>query len=172
LTKAKVALAQVTIMRFFMSNGEAFKEKCRDFPVAKEFTSSKMLAVCIDGDNVVAACGVRSLLNVLNLYVREAYRGRGIGTQLLMITIEAAKKRKLGFIALTVSQDNFVAFRMYRRLGFKETVFLKKSRQMLMVFPLSLVSRLAYAPFSTIRFLPNSVLSYVHSWLYRKTLVP
>lgn len=159
-------------MKFFLSNGEVFKEKCLDFPVAKEFTSSKLLAVCIDGSNVVAACGVRSLLNVLNLYVREAYRGRGIGTQLLMITVEAAKKRKLGFIALTVSQDNVVAFRMYRRLGFKETVFLKKSGQMLMVLPLSLISKLVYEPFSTIRFLPNNVLSYVHSRLYRKTLVP
>jgi len=158
-------------MKFFLSTGEVFKEKCLDFPVAREFTSSKLLAVCIDGDNVVAACGLRSLLNVLNLYVREAYRGRGIGTQLLMMTVEVAKKRKLGFITLTVSQDNVVAFRMYQRLGFRETVFLKKSRQILMVLPLSLMSKLAYGPSSTIRFLPNNVLSYVHSWLYRKTLV-
>ena len=159
-------------MKFLVSNGETFREKCLDLPVAKEFASSKLLAVCIDGDRVVAACGVRSPLNVLNLYVREPYQGQGIGTQLLMIAIEASKKRKLGFVALTVSQDNVVAFRMYRKLGFEETVFLRRSRQILMVLPLTRVSTLAFAPFKAIRFLPNSVLSYVHSWLYGKSLFP
>lgn len=159
-------------MKFLSSNGEYFREKILGFPFAVELTSSKLLVVCADGeDKIVGACGVRSLLNVLaGLYVKEDYRGYGVGKKLVEKTIKAAEKRRLGFLTLTVSHDN-VAFHIYTKFGFKEVMFLKRSRQKLMVRPLTFMWKLAYAFFSRICFLlPNTFLSYVHVWLYRRTL--
>lgn len=158
-------------MKFLLSNGEYSKKKGLNFPVAQELASSKVLVVCTIGEKIVAACGMRSLLNILVLYVREGYRGQGIGTQLLTKTIQAAEKRRLGFITLSVSSGNIVAFRLYCKFGFKEVMVLRKSRQVLMMLPLTLMGKLTYAFFHTLRFLlPNTFLLFVHSWLYRRTL--
>lgn len=161
------------IMKFLLSNREYYEKKGLDFPVAQELASSKLLVVCTERDEkIVAACGMRGLLNVLVLYVREGYRGQGIGTQLLKKTIQAAEKRRLGFITLSVSSDNVVAFHLYCKFGFREVLFLRKSHKILMILPLTLIGEIAYAFFRMMHFiLPNTFLSYVHSWLYRKTLV-
>lgn len=159
-------------MKFVLWDGKYYEEKFLDFPVAKEFASSKLLVVCTENGKIVAVCGMRSLLNVLNLYVTEGYRGHGIGTQVLKKAMQAAKKRRLGFITLTVYEDNTVAFDLYRKFGFKEVLLLRKSRQILMIVPLKFTGKITYVFFRMIRLLiPNAFLSCVHSWLYRRTLV-
>jgi ribosomal protein S18 acetylase RimI-like enzyme len=165
-------LAQGTLMKFFLSDGEYCREKGLDFPVASELTSSKLLLISTeDSERIVAACGVRSRFNILNLYVREGYRGLGIGKQLLTRTILAAEKRRLGFITLTVYPDNYAAFHLYQKAGFKEISLLKKSNQMIMILPLTLVGELAYRFFRALcLILPNSFVSWLHSGLYRRTL--
>ncbi len=166
------SLASGMVMKFLSSNGECFKEKLLEFPPAKELESSELLVVCIDDDDrIVAACGVRSLFNILTLHVKEGYRGRRVGTQLLRKTIQAAKKRRLGFITLTVSSGNIVAFQLYCKFGFKELMSLRKSRQVLMLLPLTFTGKLAYAFFHMLcLLLPNTFLLYVHSWFYQRTL--
>jgi len=72
-----------------------------NIPWANVFLPSKILVVGVDDkSNVVAVCGVRSLFNILTLYVCEQCRGLGIGSQILKKTIGMARERRLGFILL------------------------------------------------------------------------
>jgi len=161
-----------TIMKFLLIKGEYFRERSQGFPTPWEFASSGLLVVCTEDDKeIVAACGIRSLLNVLVLHVKEGHRGRGVGAQLLKKTIEEAKKRRLGFITLSVSSDNAVAFNLYHRFGFKEITLLKKPKLILMMLPLTCMGKLAYGFSHIIRCLvPSMFLAYTHMWLYRRTV--
>lgn len=157
---------------FLIVDGEYLKDKGLDFPVARELEASKLLVVCVEEDaKVVGACGVRSPSNILVLHVREGYRGQGIGTQLLVKTIQAAKNQGLGFITLTVYFDNLVATNLYNKFGFQEIVFLRKSNQVLMILPFTSTGKLYHLLFRAVcSLMPNIFLSQVHSRLYRKTL--
>ena len=163
---------RAVVVKFLLSNGEYFKEKVLDFPFAQEFVSSKLLVACTDQDGkIMAVCGIRSLLNILVLYVQERYRNRGVGAQILIKMIRAVERRRLAFVTLSVSSNNRIAFHLYRKMGFRQVLFLRKSRQILMILPLSFVGKLAYAFFYMIRFsFPNVLVSYIHFWLYRRTL--
>jgi len=62
-------------MRFLLSNEVYWKEKVQSFPYGKKLVSSGSLIVCAKNNNeVVAAFGIRGLLNVLVLYVKKACR--------------------------------------------------------------------------------------------------
>ena len=76
------------------------------------------IAVCFRGFSTFAA---RPLLNIHDLAVMPAYRGRGVG-RLLLERIEA-KGRELACCKLTleVREDNHRAQRLYRRSGFGDT---------------------------------------------------
>jgi len=159
-------------MKFLVSDGEHFRDQTKDFPYASELASSKILVVCADSKNrIVGACGIRSLLNVMaGFYVEKEYRKSGLGKKLFGETLRAAEKRRLGFVTFTVSPDN-VAFHIVRKFGFKEGIFLKRSRQYLMMRPLSFVWKLPIAFFFRLcSLLPNVFLSYTHSWLFRRTV--
>lgn len=159
-------------MKFFLTNGEYFKEKLQFFPFAKEFMSSRLLVVCTeDVDKIVGVCGVRSLLNIVVLYVRKNYRGHGVGSRLMKKTIEAAEKWPPNFVTATISSENTVIFHILCKLGFKEVLSLQKSRQILMVTSSTRMGRLACRFFRMIGLLlPDNLLSYVHLWLYARTL--
>jgi len=148
------------------------RTQLKDLPFASEFVSSSLLVVCAnDDDRVVAACGIRGLLNTLVLYVKEGYRSRGFGSQTLSQAINVAKKRKLDFVTLSVSTDNPVAFHLYERLGFKQVLNLRRSGQILMLLPLTPIGHLLFDALSSARFaLPDTLLFYVHRWLYTRTL--
>jgi len=158
--------------KFFLSSGEYLREKIKFFSPDQELMSSRLLVVCQEPEEkIVGACGIRGPLNVLFLYVKESYRNRGLGTQLLGKALQAAKERHLSFVTLTVSADSHVALNLYRRFGFQEVLFLAKSRQILMMHPLTRMGKLAYAFFSALRFLrPHNFLFYAHGLLYRRTL--
>ena len=60
----------------------------------------------------VAHCGG------LGMGVLAAYRGRGIGTQLITATLAHARRQGLVRIELEVRIDNSAAIRLYERVGF------------------------------------------------------
>jgi GNAT superfamily N-acetyltransferase len=153
-------------------DGKQLRKRVQGFPLASELASSKLLVVFVVNDNdVVAACGIRSLFNVLVLHVEEGYRGRGLGTQVLTKTIDVAQKRELNFITLSVSSDNIVAFHLYSKCGFKETAYLRKPNLILMMIPLNRKGRFVYEFLKDVCFLlPNSFLTRVHEWLYKRTV--
>jgi len=159
-------------MRFILSNGEQMRESVQEFPVANELSCSKILVTCVANDlGVIAACGIRSMFNVLVLYVKEGYRGQRIGMQTLEKTVYAAKKRGLSFITLSVSSNNIPAFHLYSRLGFKKIVHLRKPDLVVMMLPIKLKGKISHVFLHLTCFaLPNILLAYFHDWLYKRTL--
>ena len=52
------------------------------------------------------------------IFVHQACRGLGIGTELTRAILERARHRGLKSVWLTVSMSNFIAIKLYRKLGF------------------------------------------------------
>jgi ribosomal protein S18 acetylase RimI-like enzyme len=73
------------------------------------------VAVCFQGFSTFRA---RPLLNVHDLAVLPGYRGRGIGSALLLAAEETARQRGCCKITLEVRSDNASAYGLYRRCGF------------------------------------------------------
>jgi GNAT superfamily N-acetyltransferase len=164
-------IARKTSVKFLLSDGKHFGEKVRSFPLAEELTSSGLLVVGTKNDDtVVAACGIRSVLNILVLYVERDLRGHGVGAQVLRATIESAEKRKLHFITLSVSPNNAAALHLYLKAGFRQIVFLEKPQLVIMVLPLTLVGKLAQIFFRVASLLPNTLLAYAHTRLYKRSI--
>jgi ribosomal protein S18 acetylase RimI-like enzyme len=53
--------------------------------------------------------------------VREAFRGRGIGTELIAAAEAECAMRRLGAVQVTVSVDNEGARALYERLGYRDS---------------------------------------------------
>ncbi len=62
----------------------------------------------------------RDVIFVDDLAVKEEYRGRGIGTQLLQVVKDKIKKEHLDGLELQVNARNTAARKMYEQLGFTE----------------------------------------------------
>src|SRR5207247_5583344 len=57
--------------------------------------------------------------SIQNLGVLPAYRGRGLGTALLLKALEGFRSYGLGRAFLEVTAQNTAALEVYRRLGFR-----------------------------------------------------
>ncbi len=77
------------------------------------------LVNCFEGFSTFAA---RPLLNVHDIVVRDAYRGRGIGRQLLATAEEEARTRGCCKLTLEVLSNNRAALAAYERAGFRPYV--------------------------------------------------
>ncbi|MDR2764644.1 MAG: GNAT family N-acetyltransferase [Tannerella sp.] len=64
---------------------------------------------------------VQPMINIHDVIVLKAYRGKGIGRQLMNAVIAEAEKRLCSRLTLEVRQDNLVAQHLYRELGFHDT---------------------------------------------------
>lgn len=87
-----------------------------------------------DGETLVGICGfiqaggakTKHSGELMQVYIRPAHSGRGVGQQLLQATIEEAfKEPALEQIQLGVIAGNTAANTLYERLGFKEYGFLE-----------------------------------------------
>lgn len=90
-------------------------------------TSIVLLAMCKD-----VFCGllvafenfstftVSPMINIHDLIVIPAYRGKNIGYLLLKEIIEIANSKKCSRITLEVRNDNLVAQNLYKKIGFAE----------------------------------------------------
>jgi len=159
-------------MRFVLSSKEAFGSELLDIPWADAFLSSKILVVGIKDDGSFGAvCGVRSVFNILTLYVCEKCRGRGIGNQILEKTIGITRECRLGFILLGVPYNNVQALRLYSKFGFKEVVHLAKPGLRIMMLPTDFVGEVAYLFLCGITsLLPNVFWTYVVQWIHDRTV--
>jgi RimJ/RimL family protein N-acetyltransferase len=81
-----------------------------------------------DGDEVVGMAGIfqnektklKHISNIFGVYLRDSYRGRGIGKAMLDILIKEAKKAPgVTKISLTVNTAQTPAVRSYEKAGFK-----------------------------------------------------
>lgn len=57
--------------------------------------------------------------NIMNIAVRESYRGRGIGSRLLSALMEEGQKRGISDFTLEVRKSNASAVHVYEKLGFR-----------------------------------------------------
>lgn len=157
---------------FVFEFGEAFKSKLSNVPWANAFLPSKILIVAVnDKGDVAAVCGIRSVFNILTLYVCEEWRGRGMGSQVLEKTISIAQERHLGFILLGVFHSNLRAFHLYCKFGFKEVVFLQKPSLRIMILPMNFIGEVAYLFLCAITLLlPNLFWAYATQWVHNVTV--
>lgn len=73
------------------------------------------LANCLEGFSSFAC---RPLVNVHDIAVLPAYRGRGVGKQMLALVESVARGRGACKLTLEVLQGNQSAIRLYERVGF------------------------------------------------------
>jgi GNAT superfamily N-acetyltransferase len=79
---------------------------------------------CLDGGVLVAVGGVQrdpyrtavDVGRVRRVYVRPAWRGRGIGQELVTLLVERARGK---FLRLRLRAENPAAARVYERIGFQ-----------------------------------------------------
>ena len=57
-------------------------------------------------------------IDIVNVFVKEDYRNKKVGTKLLIFLIESNKDKKN--ITLEVNSKNTIAIRLYEKLGFKK----------------------------------------------------
>ena len=73
-----------------------------------------------DGDIVLGYLEIRlvdGVIDIMNLFVSEEYRRKGIATSLMN---EVFNKENYSRIMLEVNENNNEALRLYNKLGFKE----------------------------------------------------
>jgi GNAT superfamily N-acetyltransferase len=78
------------------------------------------LATCFLGFSTFAA---RPLLNIHDLIVEAAHRGRGVGRSLLESAEHKARALRCCKLTLEVTAGNHVARRLYEDLGFAQAVY-------------------------------------------------
>jgi putative acetyltransferase len=83
------------------------------------------LLIARDGEKAAGCVALRRLEDgsgeMKRMYVRDAYRGSGLGRRLALAIIEEAKKRNYGRVVLDTLPKLAPAIALYRDLGFRET---------------------------------------------------
>ena len=84
-----------------------------------------VLLIARDGDAPAGCVALRRLDagtgEMKRMYVREAYRGSGLGRRLAVAVIEEARKRRYARVLLDTLPKLAPAIALYRDLGFRET---------------------------------------------------
>lgn len=73
---------------------------------------------------LIGLCGLTpaeetGALEVIQMYVAQAYRGKAVGQQLLFMAKSILNNRAESKLVLTVFSDNHAAIRVYERFGFQ-----------------------------------------------------
>lgn len=84
-----------------------------------------VLLIARDGDELAGCVALRGIDaatgEMKRMFVRERFRGSGLGRQLATEVIEAAKQRKYRRMVLDTLPKLATAIALYRDLGFRET---------------------------------------------------
>jgi len=153
-------------VKFIFGNGKQWREKVQKAlgVKASEFSSSEIMVVCLNNEEIVAACGVGGMFGMCAGYVQKEYRGQGIGTQAFKKMIEAARQHGLNFISGSSHPDNVVILHIFRKLGFREIV--RFPEYILMLLPLTFKGELIYSLLCMVfTKLPNTFLGHTLAFL-------
>ncbi len=84
-----------------------------------------VLLIARDGEAAAGCVALRQLDagsgEMKRMYVRDAYRGSGLGRRLALAVIEESRRRKYGRVVLDTLPKLAQAIALYRDLGFRET---------------------------------------------------
>ena len=110
--------------RFLAQTEASPLERIKEF-VRESVQSNAAQYVALDGSVVIGWCDVFPgwaaavrHCGSLGMGVLSAYRGRGIGSQLIASTLAHARQSGITRIELEVRADNINAIRLYERMGF------------------------------------------------------
>jgi ribosomal protein S18 acetylase RimI-like enzyme len=67
----------------------------------------------------VSTFSVRPMINIHDVVVLKAYRGRDVGRSLLDAVVRIAGERRCGRLTLEVRKDNLIARNLYESVGFQ-----------------------------------------------------
>jgi RimJ/RimL family protein N-acetyltransferase len=120
-------VTEVARERRFLSIVEGFTlDQCAAWVAVDRMRANPFL-VSLDEERVVGWCEVRRDLlpgrahtGLLGMGLRAAYRGQGLGRQLIERALQLARERGFERIELLVRSPNDRAIRMYARAGFHE----------------------------------------------------
>lgn len=105
-----------------LANPHAKKEKYRKFIIDELKENPELSFVAVDGEKVVGYVqgDIRgSMASLEDLAVEEQHQGKGVGTQLLNIELEALKKRGSKIVVAEVHYKNAQAIPFYYKHGFR-----------------------------------------------------
>lgn len=78
--------------------------------------------VASEEDEILGYCGLYCILNegdISNVAVKEEYRKKGIGAEMLNFLMQQARKRGIESFTLEVRKSNESAIGLYKKLGFE-----------------------------------------------------
>jgi len=113
--------------------GELYSEWVGHMPSFKGIGNNTFLVVARDGDKFIGAAQLIIVVDrvwgrkwglVENVYIAKAYRGRGIGTELMQHTEAQAQLMECEFIKLTSRKEEGKG--LYRALGYEESSAFRK----------------------------------------------
>jgi len=132
--------------RFILGSGRELRERVQQFPSPwrEYFLSSKILVTGVVEDQVVSAYGIRSMLNVMAVYVKEEYRGKGIGGLTSERAVDILRQQGTHFITAEVPVDNKASLYLSFKTGSKLIKNLKARKTVLVLWPLTSVGNLVY----------------------------
>lgn len=100
-----------------------FEREIDDLPV-KYAPPQNTLLIVYEGDMPAACVGIKyfapGICELKRMYVRPAFRNRGLGRQLCEMMFDEARQRSYEKMYLDTIPDLVSAVQMYRRLGFYE----------------------------------------------------
>jgi ribosomal protein S18 acetylase RimI-like enzyme len=119
------AVSEVAAEQWYLATVDGYSSDQTRAYIQTALTGSVYQVVAVDGGNVIGACDVRrselkgfAHVGQLGMYVRKAWRGRGIGRKLLSACLSVVKQAGLEKIELEVFADNIPAIRLYESTGF------------------------------------------------------
>jgi putative acetyltransferase len=103
---------------------QGFQQELKDLP-GKYSEPRGTLTLAREGDAIAGCVGLWPLeervCEMKRLYVRPAWRGRGLGRKLALVIIDEAKKRGYQCMRLDTLPQLKEALGLYRSLGFVDT---------------------------------------------------
>ena len=135
-------------MAFIVGSGEQLRDRLETFPKKYKdaFLSSQILVAYITSDNKVAgACSISKISNYALAFLKEEYRGRGLGTKLEAKTYSEARRRGLDFVAGAIHLWNLPALHVASKVGYREVVRFKDFGYVLLMIPFNSKGELLYA---------------------------
>jgi GNAT superfamily N-acetyltransferase len=162
-------------MKFLVGNGEQLGDRLRNIPSnwINDFLHSKILVVAVENGDTVAAYGIRGILNVTSLYVKETHRRKGIGGQIRNTAFYAARKRGIHFLLGEISFEHLSSKygrSLCARFGCRIIRSVKKHRASIIIFPLTKQGQFVYVILhAAFWVIPERLLGFLSEWVWRTT---
>ncbi len=115
----------------FSQNSIPYKEHIKWFQKKLSDKNSRMYKFVIGNEIAgLIRLEVDQKQAIVNIAVKKSFRGRGVGSEILRLTIILAKELKLKTLLAEIKQSNKPSLKLFNNLGFleKETILINKEK--------------------------------------------